>query len=746
MKYNKWKIFILSCLCALASMMNVKYIQASEVRKADFPKIGRLEIYKLEAESDQLLKGVTLQLWDDDTHTLIEEWKSNDKIKYILVDLNKTYRLKEKDTVKGYEIEKDIVFKPEKDALIDTTNELNNILYYPDDQKYMGFRYNNVRYITDGKQPQIVYCLNKDYHNPDNIDDKTMIDINNPKYPKYMHKSLRSIRDEELYKNQNVKFDRNAFANVLLAGYPSDRYGLKNKYGLSDDQAYAKTQALIDAILSDKLTEMYVGDYEPNQSKYYNELLSRYKNPTIQNADAYIDIFTWVDDTGSLTNKDGKKSPYQMLASITNFYPIYQTRIISASKKKATSLEPNKFTVKKIWDDKGDVKHEKDVVRVQLYEQGKPVGGVVELRADNGWTYTWDDITVKDNYDYELKELDVKLGYTSRVEYDDYNLVLRNTQVEGKVTITKTDEETKSPLPNAEFDITDEQGKLVKKVITNDEGKGSVDLHGGKYFVREVKAPKGYQVSDRSHEVVITKQDEHITLDITNKKEPDKILDEEEAVVEDNTRGDESSDIKHETTSENEEAQPEEDTVVNDRKDSEVKEENSADVDNGKQSEVVDENTSEKEENQSEEDIVVEDTKDLEIKDETSTDIDDRKEPEVKEEIVIEENVSSNGKGDKPKQENNDAIIVKEEQKVPLKKDIEKQAHQDETKNTKYSVMGQKKDSVKSEDKKESKINEKETVNTSDQTNTYMWWLVTASVILMIVCGCKYGLYKKSDK
>ena len=745
MKYNKWKIFILSCLCALASMMNVKYIRASEINQISYPKIGRLEIQKIDDETSSPINGAKLELWEDGNNIRVATWVSSDEKKKIDVDLNKIYILKEVQPAQGYEKADDIIIRPDKDTTIknkDTTVMHSQV-------QYTGLRHDGVRYITDGVKFQAVYCLNEDYNNPNNITELNMFDTFNDKFPKYVNKTLKNIKGEELYNNQKYTFYKDGLANVLLEGYPTNISGLQDKYKLSNSEAYTITQNLIYAVLKNDLTEKATNtqiESINNMMKYYNELLKVYKEFPHKNARSYIDVFSWIPNTGRPENQDTSNTKYQMLVGVTNFDTDYVTNVISASKKKATSLEPNKFTVKKIWDDKGDVKHEKDVVRVQLYEQGKPVGGVVELRTDNGWTYTWDDITVKDNYDYELKELDVKLGYTSRVEYDDYNLVLRNTQVEGKVTITKTDEETKSPLPNAEFDITDEQGKLVKKVITNDEGKGSVDLHGGKYFVREVKAPKGYQVSDRSHEVVITKQDEHITLDITNKKEPDKILDEEEAVVEDNTRGDESSDIKHETTSENEEAQPEEDTVVNDRKDSEVKEENFADVDNGKQSEVVDENTSEKEENQSEEDIVVEDTKDLEIKDEASTDIDDRKEPEVKEEIVIEENVSSNGKGDKPKQENNDAIIVKEEQKVPLKKDIEKQAHQDETKNTKYSVMGQKKDSVKSEDKKESKINEKETVNTSDQTNTYMWWLVTASVILMIVCGCKYGLYKKSDK
>ena len=329
----------------------------------------------------------------------------------------------------------------------------------------------------------------------------------------------------------------------------------------------------------------------------------------------------------------------------------YKTNTFEFTNQQEKKEKNVKVLTKLKWSDSEEVDHNKDRIKVQWYKDGKPEGNAVELGYwIHEWVMTEEEANEKG---WELKVVENKEGYEPQIKYDEktrtYEIV--NMKVTGKLNITMSDKhENGIFLKGAVFEVKDKEGKVVGQVMTDVNGKASLELASGEYTIKQIKAPEGYQLLDDVYKVNVTKQGQKLFLDIKNQKEI----------------------------------------------------------------------------NQSKEDIVVDDIKDS----------------QPKEEVVIEESVSSNGNREESKHEKNNVTNVKAEQKNASKKEVEKQ----QTNNTKHLVQEQKKSIEKSEDKKESKINEKETVNTSDQTNTYMWWLVTASVILMIVCGCKYGLYKKSDK
>ena len=117
---------------------------------------------------------------------------------------------------------------------------------------------------------------------------------------------------------------------------------------------------------------------------------------------------------------------------------------------------PGKTTlsVTKQWDDQED----KDglrpkSVKVQLYADGKKAGEVVELSADNKWTYTFTDLVEKANgkaISYTVEEVDVPEGYqVSKIDDGKGNVVLTNKH-EPSIPPTTTTEEPKKKieLPN----------------------------------------------------------------------------------------------------------------------------------------------------------------------------------------------------------------------------------------------------------------------------------------------------------
>ncbi|MGY0457020.1 SpaA isopeptide-forming pilin-related protein [Pediococcus pentosaceus] len=72
----------------------------------------------------------------------------------------------------------------------------------------------------------------------------------------------------------------------------------------------------------------------------------------------------------------------------------------------------------------------------------------------------------------------------------------------GKIKISKTDAETETALAGAEFDILDQDGKVVDHVKTSSDGAIiSKTLPTGDYSVKETKAPEGYELSEKDYTV-----------------------------------------------------------------------------------------------------------------------------------------------------------------------------------------------------------------------------------------------------
>jgi len=157
--------------------------------------------------------------------------------------------------------------------------------------------------------------------------------------------------------------------------------------------------------------------------------------------------------TGLPKFKDGKQIVYTLQEEkVENYSP----SIDQESYTITNTHTPGKTTlsVTKQWDDQED----KDglrpkSVKVQLYADGKKSGEVIELSADNKWTYTFTDLVEKANgkaISYTVEEVDVPEGYqVSKIDNGKGNVVLTNKH-EPSIPPTTTTEEPKKKieLPN----------------------------------------------------------------------------------------------------------------------------------------------------------------------------------------------------------------------------------------------------------------------------------------------------------
>ncbi|PRT08330.1 hypothetical protein C6356_08280 [Bacillus wiedmannii] len=130
--------------------------------------------------------------------------------------------------------------------------------------------------------------------------------------------------------------------------------------------------------------------------------------------------------------------------------------------------------------------------------------------------------------DYFVKEISAPAGYIKvdtpvKVTIDNTNIiefVMKNTKkVEnGQFKLLKKDSESGQLLPGAKFDVIDKDGNVVETIITDDKGEAlSKQLPVGTYTLKEVEAPKGYELSSSLVHVDVA-ANKTVTVDVLNKK------------------------------------------------------------------------------------------------------------------------------------------------------------------------------------------------------------------------------------
>ena len=107
-------------------------------------------------------------------------------------------------------------------------------------------------------------------------------------------------------------------------------------------------------------------------------------------------------------------------------------------------------------------------------------------------------------------------GVESIIESDTPTLQVINPKSKAKVSIVKIDEDNNTNLKGAVFGLYEKNGKTaIEKegkpytVTTDDDGKATfVDLEPGTYIIKEIKAPNGYELTNKTWTVVVGENNE----------------------------------------------------------------------------------------------------------------------------------------------------------------------------------------------------------------------------------------------
>lgn len=162
---------------------------------------------------------------------------------------------------------------------------------------------------------------------------------------------------------------------------------------------------------------------------------------------------------------------------------------------------------------------------IRIYDADKKV--IFEGKTDENGYLEFDNLRYGTYY---YQEYDAPEGYVIDETLHEFKILengkvvmaeMTNRKITGSIIITKTDISTSETLPDTGIAIYTEDGKLVEKKYTDENGEVVFEnLTYGKYYFIEFDAPDGYEINNEKHYFEVTKDGEILHDTMTDEKTP----------------------------------------------------------------------------------------------------------------------------------------------------------------------------------------------------------------------------------
>ena len=286
---------------------------------------------------------------------------------------------------------------------------------------------------------------------------------------------------------------------VIINGYP---YKTPEQLGTQDEgEAYTATKQAIYCYIYNTGTESYsgVGEAGNRVINAMNTILENAKNSTETFENQNIEILQsekWQVEESYISKEYEVKSDINISKFIVDLENQPNgckiANLENQEKKEFNSNEKFKITIPiKSLEKSGEFK-----IKIQTQMETKPI---FLGKAPNA-----------DLQDYAL----------TAFSYEDVNveLIQKYEKNETKIIIQKQDAETKETLKGAKFEIMNQDKKVIRVAETDKSGQIILNqITPGTYYVREIKAPEGYE-SDGELQKIAIRMNENQTLKIENSK------------------------------------------------------------------------------------------------------------------------------------------------------------------------------------------------------------------------------------
>ena len=128
--------------------------------------------------------------------------------------------------------------------------------------------------------------------------------------------------------------------------------------------------------------------------------------------------------------------------------------------------------------------------------------------------YTYQEISAPEEYIMDTSVYKFEVKNVNQI----IKKTVKNERVRGYIEITKVDD-SNNPIKGVKFDILDSNHKKVDTITTDSNGKAtSKDLLIGKYYYKEVSAPKEYVMDSNEYEFEVTAKNTQVLKTVENKR------------------------------------------------------------------------------------------------------------------------------------------------------------------------------------------------------------------------------------
>ena len=436
------------------------YVEEKEI----FNDTTLVEFSKTDITGEKELEGAKLTVLDENGE-IIDSWTSTDKTHKIEgLTANKEYILREEIAPNGYVKATDVKFKVENTKEIQKVKMIDKI----------------VEMTKEDISEKEIEGAEIEVRN-----DKNEI-VDSWKSTKEAHK-IKGLEEGKEY--------------TLIEKLAPNGYVIANdiKFKVTIDKETQKIKMI------DKIVEITKEDISGKEIEGATLIVTNTKTKNI--------VDKWVST----------KEPHKVSNLIEGETYILHEEIVADGYVKASDIE---FTISedKVTQKVKMIDKVVEIVKTDIVTGEEIEGAKLEVRDENGeiidsWTSTKESHIVKgleEDKKYKLVEITAPYGYeiTEEIEFivskdkETQKIEMKDKPILKDIKLIKIDQETKENIKEKfTFGIYEDKEctKLIKEIKSNKDDGFIIfnELRYGKYFIKEIKAPKGYELSNKIIELDI---------------------------------------------------------------------------------------------------------------------------------------------------------------------------------------------------------------------------------------------------
>lgn len=320
----------------------------------------------------------------------------------------------------------------------------------------------------------------------------------NPSY--CMNKDLVGAEDNPYNVTVDSLLDNNKVWRVIKNGYP---YKNAKELGLSSEyNAYAVTKWAVYCVLGESKLDYYKAESDDKEAVAMLKALKKLVNIGLEGTEKQDDNPLKITNVTGFTEEGEYYSQEYKVTSTADFttYKISDTEGLTKRGFIANTKGEKQTTFKS---------NENFKIMINKNSLSKDINIEVQISAEcQSFLILEGKTTITNTQNYVVTAGEYAKS-TQKVKLE------KNTNT-GKIKVNKIDSETKKPIQGVEFDLKDDEGKIISRAITDVNGIANfTDLYQGKYKLVETKENENYVVTQSEFDVDVEYNDTSI-IDIQN--------------------------------------------------------------------------------------------------------------------------------------------------------------------------------------------------------------------------------------